>query len=70
MQCALNGVEVMGRDIIVVSHHDACENTVIRSIISTSQRVDTSGATVQFALLPDKVFLFDRTTGERIRMQP
>jgi multiple sugar transport system ATP-binding protein len=59
----------MGRDIIVVSHHDACENTVIRSIISTSQRVDTSGAIVQFALLPDKVFLFDRTTGERIRMQ-
>jgi hypothetical protein len=32
--------------------------------------VDTSGATVQFALLPDKVFLFDRTTGERIRIQP
>jgi multiple sugar transport system ATP-binding protein len=70
LQCALNGVEVMGRDIIVVSHHDACENTVIRSILSTSQRVDASGATVQFALLPDKVFLFDRTTGERIRIQP
>jgi multiple sugar transport system ATP-binding protein len=66
----LDGVEVMGRDISVISRHDASENTVIRSIISTAQRVDVSGATVQFALLPDKVFLFDGTTGQRIRTQP
>jgi multiple sugar transport system ATP-binding protein len=66
LQCALNGVEVMGRDISVVSRHDACENTVIRSIISTAQRVELSGAKVQFALVPDKVFLFDKETEERL----
>jgi multiple sugar transport system ATP-binding protein len=70
LTCDLDGVEVMGRDISVLSRHDASENTVIRSIISTAQRVDVSGATVQFALLPDKVFLFDGTTGQRIRTQP
>ena len=64
--CRLNGVEVMGRDISVVSTHAACENTVIRAIIGAENKVDVSAETVRFALKKNKVFLFDRESEERI----
>lgn len=64
--CRLKGVEVMGRDISVVSEHDASENPQVRSIIGTENRVDTSKPLVRFELRPQKVFLFDKETGERI----
>lgn len=64
--CALSAVEVMGRDISVVSKHDACKNSAIRSIISADQRVDTGNAEVHFALMPHKVFLFSKENEERI----
>lgn len=64
--CALSGLEVMGRDISVVSMHAASQNPVIRSIISTESRVDTDAPFVCFALKPNKVFLFDWETEERI----
>ena len=66
LSCSLNRVEVMGRDVSVVSSHTACENAAIRSIISAEGRVDTESETVRFALKPGKVFLFHRQTGERI----
>ncbi|MDE7300350.1 MAG: ABC transporter ATP-binding protein [Lachnospiraceae bacterium] len=64
--CALSGVEVMGRDISVVSMHAASQNPVIRSIIGTENKVDTDAPFVRFALKPNKVFLFDKETEERI----
>ena len=65
-RCRLKGVEVMGRDISVVSAHDAAQSPQVRSIIGTENQVDTSKPLVRFALRPHKVFLFDRETGERI----
>ena len=65
--CHLNRVEVMGRDISVVSTHPDAENASIRSIIESDVRVDTSAAAVRFAVKPHKLFLFDRTNGARIR---
>ena len=64
--CKLNGVEVMGRDISVVSTHEACENAAIRSIISTENKVDLGAQKVRFDLKPDKVFLFCKETEERL----
>ena len=65
--CAdLSGVEVMGRDISVVSTHEASLNPTVRSIIGTDNHVDTGKETVRFALMPRKVFLFDKETEERI----
>ena len=64
--CQLSGVEVMGRDISVVSTHAASLNPTVRSIIGTDNRVDGSQEKVRFALLPRKVFLFDKQTQERI----
>ncbi len=64
--CSLQGVEVMGRDISVISTNEASLNPSIRSIISTESRVDTGEPAVRFALKPGKVFLFDKGTEERI----
>ena len=66
--CRLGGVEVMGRDISIVSTHEASLNPTIRSIISTETKVDTASETVRFAVKPAKVFVFDGSSEERIRI--
>ena len=64
--CDLNRVEVMGRDISVVCRHPNCENADIRAIISGENPIDISSQTVRFEVKPQKVFLFDVNTHERI----
>lgn len=64
--CKLVRVEVMGRDISVVSTNEKCEGITIRSIISAENQVDLSKETVRFALKPNKVHIFDKETEERI----
>ncbi len=66
MGCAFHGVEVMGRDISVVSTHESAETPLIRSIISSEHNVRTDQPIVRFDLKPGKVFLFDPQTEERI----
>jgi multiple sugar transport system ATP-binding protein len=65
--CRLGRVEVMGRDVSVVSAHDAAAAPTIRSIISAENLPDIGGAEVRFALKPAKVRIFSPETGERIR---
>lgn len=62
----LVNVEVMGRDTSVVSTHKNSLNPTIRSIISAEDWVNTSTDIVRFSLKPNKVFLFDKETEERI----
>ncbi|MBE6611395.1 MAG: ABC transporter ATP-binding protein [Ruminococcaceae bacterium] len=62
----LSGIEVMGRDISIVSTHDCAENDDIRAIISGDDAVDGDAETVKFRLKPSKVYLFDNATGARI----
>lgn len=64
--CRLSGVEVMGRDISVVSTHENCRNAAIRSIIDAETEIDEASDTVRFVLKPSKVLLFDPETGARI----
>jgi len=64
--CKLDEVEVMGRDITVVSKHALCENVEIRSIISAENMAEVSGEDVHFTLKPKKVHIFDKVTEERI----
>lgn len=64
--CRLNGVEVLGRDISVVCSHPACADHAVRAIIDSDNLVDTRSREVRFDLKPEKVFLFDTATGERI----
>lgn len=63
----LSRVEVMGRDTSIISTNENSENAVIRSIISSDTKVDSSSDTVTFSLKPHKVFVFDKNTGERLR---
>jgi len=64
--CGLSGVEVMGRDISVVSTHPASDASSVRVIISAENKVDLASQNVRFALKPNKVFLFQKETEERI----
>ena len=64
--CDLSNVEVMGRDVSVVSRHEQSVNPVIRSIIDADNKIDVSSATINYALKPHKVFLFNKETEERI----
>ncbi len=64
--CRLSNLEVMGRDVSVVSSHYASENPAVRSIISADNKLDLSSETVRFNLKANKVFLFNKETEERI----
>ena len=66
LTCNLTEVEVMGRDITVVSTHSAAENPEIRAIISAENRPELSTGTVRFTLKPNKVFLYHCETEERL----
>ena len=66
LTCGLNNVEVMGRDVSVVSTHSASLNPVVRSIVDADYKIDKEDTTVKFNLKPHKVFLFDKETEERI----
>lgn len=64
--CNLNRVEVMGRDISVVSAHSACKSPAIRSIISAENKVDTASPIVRFSVKPAKVLVFNKETEKRV----
>ncbi len=68
-ECQLSNVEVMGRDVSVVSRHAESQNPIIRSIIDADNKIDLSSATVKYNLKPHKVFLFDAETEERIYVE-
>jgi multiple sugar transport system ATP-binding protein len=69
LRCQLSNVEVMGRDSSVVSTHSASCNPVVRSIINSDIKIDTSCEEVRFSLKPHKVFVFNKETEERIRFE-
>jgi len=69
LHCALSNVEVMGRDVSIVSTNAASCNPVIRSIINADNKVDIAAGTVCYSLKPHKVFLFNKETEERIRCE-
>ena len=68
LSCKLSGVEVMGRDVSVVSTNSASLTPKIRSIISAENKLETANPVIRFALRPKKVFLFDKETEKRIHV--
>ncbi len=62
----MDRVEVMGRDVSIVSTHPESQNETIRSIISSDNKVHKDLVTVNFTLKPHKVFLFEKGDGKRI----
>ena len=66
LKCGLSNVEVMGRDVSVVSTHPASINPIIRSIIDADNKIDRTSQTIAFDIKPNKIFLFNHETEERI----
>ncbi|MBE6679072.1 MAG: ABC transporter ATP-binding protein [Ruminococcaceae bacterium] len=65
LSCALDRVEVMGRDISVVASHKNAHATV-RAIVSSDSNVNITAATVKFSVKPSKIDIYDKETEERI----
>ncbi len=66
LTCRLEQVEVMGRDVSIVSTHPDMTGKNIRSIIPSDTEVNTASEKVHFSLKPYKVFVFDRESEERV----
>ncbi len=67
--CDLSSVEVMGRDVSIVSRHTASVNPIIRSIINADNKINAESEKVRFSLKPHKVFIFDKNDETRIRFE-
>lgn len=65
--CNLSNLEVMGRDVSVVSTHANSQNPVVRSIINSDSNIDATAKTISFSLKSHKVFIFNKDTEERIK---
>ena len=66
LTCALSSVEVMGRDVSIVSTHDSSVNPFVRSIVDADNKLSPDATTVKYSLKPHKVFIFNKETEERI----
>ena len=64
--CMLSGVEVMGRDVSILSEHSSAMAPTVRSIVSSDNKLDIASGCVRFSLKKNKVYLFDSETEERI----
>ena len=66
LTCNVSGIEVMGRDVSIVSTNENSINPVIRSIINSDANLNAAATEVSYSLKPHKVFIFDKETEERI----
>ena len=60
-------VEVMGRDKTVVSTHESSTKPTVRCIIDSDVALPKNASKLKFTLKPNKVFLFNAETEERIK---
>ena len=60
-------VEVMGRDKTIVSVHEESVKPTIRTIVEANLKLPEGATTLKFNLKPNKFFLFDGETEERLR---
>ena len=66
LTCDFSALDVMGRDVSVVSTHPASLNPVVRAIVDSDNKIPETTKKIKFTLKPSKVFLFDKKTEERI----
>ena len=59
-------IEVMGRDKSIVSRHEASNKPTVRSIVDSDIVLPEQMGVLKFNLKPNKVFLFNAETEERI----
>lgn len=66
LTCTLKGIEVMGRDVTVISEHPAFQGETIRTIVDSENRPDPGRKQVRFRIRPGKLFVFSGETEERL----
>ena len=64
--CTLKNVEIMGRDMSIVSENIHCHNATIRSIIPSDSDISALSQNVRFDIKDNKIFIFDKKTEKRI----
>ncbi len=69
LTCDISNVEVMGRDVSVVSTNAASINPTVRSIIDADFNINPSMEKFRYTLKPHKVFLFNADDETRIRFE-
>lgn len=66
-RCKLRNVEVMGRDVSIVSENENSLNPMVRSIVDADNKVEADAeGLVRFSLKPHKTFIFNAETEMRI----
>ncbi len=66
LTCDFRDVEVMGGAISIVSTHANSENPIIRATVLDDVKVPEGSKTVKFDIKPNKLYIFDQETEERI----
>ena len=69
LTCQLNNVEVMGRDVSVVSTHASSLKPSVRSIIDADDRSGLNGEVVRYSVKPHKLFVFHKETEKRLAFE-
>ena len=69
LHCAMRNVEVMGRDVSIVSENPAAVTPMIRSIVSADSvkaHITADQKAVAYSIKPHKVFIFNKEDEKRI----
>lgn len=66
LKCRISSVEVMGRDVSIVSTHPASLNPIIRSIVNADIEVNPDSEYIRYEIKPKKLFMFKHELEERI----
>lgn len=68
LHCTLTGLDVMGRDVSILSTHPSSVSGTVRSIIDADLGYCHTSTQVTFSIKPSKLFAFDRETEERVNI--
>ena len=63
--CKMINVEIMGRDMSVISAHGACDSQ-IRAIVDSDAVIPENSDTIRYSVKPSKLLIFNKETEERI----
>ena len=64
--CKVEAIQVIGRDISIITTNEKALNNPVRAIVDNNDIVPTINDEIKFIINPKKVFVFDKETEERI----
>ncbi len=65
-RCVVKNIEVLGRDISIITTNEKSLNNPVRTIVDNNDIVPKINEEIKFIINPKKVFVFDKETEERI----